>query len=375
MATIETRRGRNGSVNYRARVRLFGRPAITQTFPRKTDARTWAQKIESDLRLGRQAPLAEAMRRTLAQLIDRYIKETLPLKPANKSAKNTTVYLKWWKVELGDYTLANITKELIAQARNRLKHAPGRYGRPRGPASVNRYLAALSTCLTTAAQEYGWLEANPMLGKKVRRLREPDGRIRFLSDQERDYLLAACSKNPTLHAIVLLALSTGARQGEILGIRCADIDLSRAAITLHDTKNGDRRILPLASSALDTMREIAKVRRIDTDLVFPNPVKKGARFNIKNHWYEALTAARGKYKADCKKASKEPEPGFLENFRFHDLRHSAASYLAMNGATLAEIAEILGHRTLAMVKRYAHLTDAHVSKVVARMNAAIFEVR
>jgi integrase len=371
MATIETRWGRDGSATYRARIRLFGRPAVTKTFNRKTDARTWAEQIESDLRRGRQAPLAEAMRRTLAQLVDRYIDETLPAK-GRKTEKNFRAYLRWWKAEIGDYTLANVTPALISECRKKLHSTPARYGRARGPASVNRYLAALSTCLTTAVAEYEWIEANPMLGKRVRKFKEPKGRVRFLSDDERRYLLEACEPQADLYAVVLLALSTGARQGEILGIRCADIDLSRAAITLHDTKNGDRRVLSLAGPALEVMRERMKVRRIDNDRVFLHPKKKDKPLDISASWYKALDAARAKYMADCKKAKQEPVPAFLENFRFHDLRHSAASYLAMNGATLAEIAEILGHRTLAMVKRYAHLTDAHVSKVVARMNAAVF---
>jgi integrase len=88
-------------------------------------------------------------------------------------------------------------------------------------------------------------------------------------------------------------------------------------------------------------------------MVFPGRIP-GEPVNIENHWQKALKTAG------------------IENFRFHDLRHSAASYLAMNGATLPEIAGVLGHKSLQMVGRYAHLSEAHTANVVERMNAKIF---
>jgi integrase len=370
MATIESRKSRDGSVTYRARVRVFGHHPLTSTFKRKTDAKTWAAQIESDLKRGRQAPLAEAMRRTLAEAIDKFTTETLPLRPNNKTAKNTKAYLAWWKAELGGYSLANVTPSRIADARGKLLKTPGRYDRSRGNASVNRYLAALSTCLATAMHEYGWLEVNPC--RSVKKLREPTGRVRFLSDEERGYLLAACKPNADLYAIVLLALSTGARQGEVLNLRWGDVDLQRRVCVLRETKNKDTRALPLAGPALAALKARDKVRRIDDDRVFPHLSKPDRRLDISAGWYAALEAAQEKYQQDCAKARRKPEADFLKNFRFHDLRHSAASYLAMNGASLAEISAILGHRTLQMVKRYAHLSEQHVSKVVERMNRAVF---
>jgi integrase len=131
------------------------------------------------------------------------------------------------------------------------------------------------------------------------------------------------------------------------------VDLQRGIITLQDTKNGERRTLHLTGIALDLIRQHAKVRRIDSQLVFPNPT--GTRpASIRESWDHAVRRAQ------------------LEDFRFHDLRHSAASYLAMNGASLLEIAEILGHKTLSMVKRYTHLSDQHTRSVVERMNRAVF---
>ena len=123
---------------------------------------------------------------------------------------------------------------------------------------------------------------------------------------------------------------------------------------MHETKNGERRLVPLAGPALALLREHAKVRPIDTALLFPGKVKRHEPMDLRAPWLAALKAAE------------------IDDFRFHDLRHSAASYLAMNGASLAEIAEVLGHKTLQMVRRYAHLSEAHTAGVVERMNAAIF---
>jgi integrase len=180
--------------------------------------------------------------------------------------------------------------------------------------------------------------------------------VRFLDDAERERLLTACreSASPDLYPAVLLALSTGARQQEIIGLRWPQVDLARRMATLHETKNGERRVLPLAGPALDLLRERAKVRRIDSDLVFPGRTDPTKPVDLRTPFETALKRAG------------------IADFHWHDLRHTAASYLAMNGASLAEIAEILGHKTLAMVKRYAHLSEAHTASVVEKMNARYF---
>lgn len=205
--------------------------------------------------------------------------------------------------------------------------------------------------------EWGWLESNPV--QRVTRPQEPRGRVRFLSEEERERLLKACqeSSNLSLYCAVVLALSTGARRAEIMGLRWPQVDLNRGLVVLHETKNGEIRSLPLAGLALGLMRERSKVRRIDTDLVFPSCIHPLQPADLRAPWELALKRAG------------------IEAFRWHDLRHSAASYLAMGGASLAEIAEVLGHKTLAMVKRYAHLSDSHVAGVVARMNQQIFGER
>ena len=350
MASIEERRTNDGKTHYRVLVRLKGHPSQSATFERLTDARKWASKTETDTREGRYFKYSEAKRHTVGEMIDRYMREVLPGKnPEFLSAR--AYQLNFWKEQIGSYTLAEATPAVIAEARDKLANTPARGDSERSPASVNRHLAALSSLFTLAMKEWMWIDDTPM--RKISKLTEPRGRVRFLSDAERKSLLEACqeSSNPLLYPLVVTALSTGARQGELLGIRWKDVDFHMGLIRLENTKNNERRAVPLTSHALELLKEMASVRRIDTDSVFPF---KGGRHGLRSPWAKALKAAE------------------IEDFHFHDLRHTAASYLAMNGATLAEIAEVLGHKTLQMVKRYAHLTEQHTSRVVERMNKKIF---
>jgi integrase len=158
------------------------------------------------------------------------------------------------------------------------------------PATINRYLAALSHVFTIAVKEWGWLEHNPML--KVSKMKEPRGRVRFLSDEERHRLLQAAkeSDNPYLYLIIVLCLSTGARKMEILSLRWKDVDLSRGMIILHETKNNERRSLPLTGFALELMKSHSKIRQLTTNLVFPSKNLKKP-MDIRQPWETVLKKA------------------------------------------------------------------------------------
>jgi integrase len=352
MATIEKRITDNGETSYRVKIRLKGYPVQTATFKRLTDARKWTQDTESAIREGRHFKTSEAKKHTLADLVDRYIKDVLPKKP--KQAHAQRPQLERWKSELGCYVLADITPALIVECRDKLLTEITPRGEQRSPATVVRYMAALSHAFTIAVNEWQWLEISPM--SKVKKPTEPRGRVRFLDDGERSKLLQACkeSPNPMLYLCVILALSSGMRQAELMGLKWQDVNLKDGYLILHETKNGDRRRVPLSGLGLQLLQEYAKIRRIDTPFLFPSDRNPQQPIDLRKAFKNAMTVAE------------------ITEFKWHDLRHCTASYLAMNGASLAEIAEVLGHKTLSMVKRYAHLSDGHVSTVVASMNAKIF---
>ncbi|MEI6709281.1 MAG: site-specific integrase [Methylococcales bacterium] len=352
MARIKERPAKDGTARYTAEVRLKGYPTQSATFKRLTDAKKWIASTESAIREGRHFKTAEAKKHTLADLVERYIKDVLPTKP--KKAHDQTQQLNWWKEKIGYLALAEVTPAIIVQYRDELLSGITPRGTQRTPATVVQYMLALSHAFTIAVNEWQWLEDNPM--RKVKKPTPSRGRVRFLDDAERAKLLTACKESTSdcLYLCVVLALATGMRQGELMGLQWQDVNLKDGFLILHETKNGERRRVPLSGLALDLLKNHAKIRRLDTPLLFPSLTKPQQPIGLKRAWETALKRAE------------------INDFHWHDLRHCTASYLAMNGASLAEIAEVLGHKTLAMVKRYAHLSDGHVSNVVASMNAKIF---
>jgi integrase len=288
----------------------------------------------------------------MAELIDRYLEDVMPEK---RDARNQGRQLLVWRDKIGDKMIVEVNSALVNQMRDELKKDGTQGDGTRSAATVNRFLAILSHVFTIAINDWQWATENPV--KRVSRLKEPKGRVRFLSDEERDALLTACNEiDPTLHLIVVLALSTGARRGEIMNLRWPDVDLPRGLAILQETKNGERRSLPLVGYSLELLKAYREkgVRHLGSDLVFPDARDPSKPFNFRALWYRAIKQAE------------------IANFRFHDLRHTAASYLAMGGATLAEISHVLGHKSLSMVARYAHIADNHASGVVEKMNAKMF---
>jgi integrase len=346
MASIEKRLDKDGKPHYRAKVRLKGSPPQSMTFTRLRDARHWVQSTESAIRDGRYVNTPEARRRTVSQMLDKYEIQVVPQK---KSQKTQSGMLAWWRTALGHYTLADIRPALIADFRDQLLKETTSRGSQRSPATARKYLALLSHVFTVAVKEWGWIESNPVI--KVTKPKEPRGRVRFLEDPERQALLEACrsSSNPYLYPVVLLAISTGMRRGEIMSLKWGDIKFADGVIIIHESKNDERRSVPLATSAKLALQRLSKIRRIDTGLLFPSKQNPTKPIDLRKAWETARSDSG------------------VKDFRFHDLRHCTASYLAMNGATQLEIAEVLGHKTLQMVKRYSHLSKPHTHSVMASM--------
>ena len=358
MATIEKRTTNDGATTYRVKVRIKGFPPETASFERLTDARDWAGKTESDMKSGRH--FGQSKRHTFNELADEY-----------QTHARDAVRLDYWRKVFGPDRLDTITAARIAKERDKLlgeitqifatpatgdpdKDAKRPKAKRSGP-TVNRYLAALSVCLSYGVKTLQWIERNPC--ERITKPSESAGRVRFLSDDERVRLLIACrnSNNPDLYLAVVLSLTTGARQAEIMTLRWSQVDFRRHVITLHETKNGERRALPLVGEAFTLLKARAKARNLNDERIFPPKAraKKAECIDLNAPWVSARKAAG------------------LTDFHWHDLRHTAASYLAMSGVSLVEIAKVLGHRTLQMVARYSHLSDEHIvatgEKLAARL--------
>jgi integrase len=172
----------------------------------------------------------------VAELIEKYVAEVLPGKPAVATGYGR--HLEWWKGELGAFYASDLTSDLIEEAYRRLLREPGQTGRKRSATTANRYLISLSSCLSFGRKRLKWLSSNPVSG--VEKEAEPRGRVRFLSrpvdgdDSELDRLLAACreSSSPDLYDLVVLAIWTGCREGELRALRKSWVRLSEGGFTL-----------------------------------------------------------------------------------------------------------------------------------------------
>jgi integrase len=358
MATIEKRETSDGKTSYRAKVRVKGFPVESATFERLTDAREWAKRIEVDMKAGRY--FGGGKRKPLGDLFDKY--EAVAA-PRLKSWDGVKRRLDWWREKAGGELLEAITPTRIAAWRDELLALPKRNGGgQRSGADVNRALAALSAAMKYGINELEWLEKNPV--KRVTKQKEASGRIRYLTDEELPRLLTAvrASPHPDLLPALLLSLTTGARSSEIMGLRWSQIDFKRRSIALAngETKNDVGRALPLSGEIAELLQTRNKVRNLKDDRVFP-PLAGCKVLELRDPWKAALVAAN----IDVRPANYKGRKDSLmtSDFRWHDLRHTAASYLTMSGIGVIEVARVLGHKTLAMTLRYTHLAPDRVTEL------------
>jgi integrase len=361
-----------GEISYRAQIRVRGK-SESATFPRKAEAVEWATNLESAIREGKHFPHAAARRTTFDALAKSYVENALG--DMDEKQKATRIQqVTWWSEQFKGRAVVEITDDVIKAARDACAAEKFTRGKERkikktgvvtppteykrSAATINRYVATLSAVMTYAIHEHSpkLLTANPVAG--ITRKTEPKGRTRFLSDDERTRLLDACGKSAwrPLRALVLLAITTGARRSEMTSLLWSDVDLARGRALVRKSKNGEQRTLILVGEAHKALHALhderdAKPKDERSDYVFPDE-QGGAMKFFDGDWHAALDAAG------------------IESFRFHDLRHTCASYLAAQKRSLLEIADVLGHKTLAMVQRYSHLVDDHKAGVIEQMAKA-----
>lgn len=294
---------------------------------------------------------------TLHKLIDLYM--------AHYAGRDSTraQRVAWWQQRVGALALVDLTDDHVHAALESLADENARFfagrdelGRPvhnrkrkrLAPATINRYAASLAAVITWAIKKRIAPKGYVHPCRSIERRREHNEKTRFLTDDERERLLAACKASswPLLYVLVLMALTTGARKGELLGLRWIDVDLERGLAAVARTKNGDPRVLPLVPAVMAELRRFAGP---PLALVFGSPRDPRRAFTFEPRFKDAMQAAK------------------VRDFRFHDLRHSCASMLARSGATLLEIGDVLGHRQMQMTKRYSHLATGHKAALIGRV--------
>ncbi|MHB8210354.1 MAG: site-specific integrase [Acidithiobacillus sp.] len=324
MASIRPRYDDQGAqTGWQVRITRQGFPQQNKMFRSKREAETWAASVESQMLRGAWLDMAEADSTTLADALDRYGKEMSALKKSGKIELYRIGTLKTDKI--ARLHLSKIRGADLAEYRDR------RLTAGLSDSSVRLELAIISNLFTVAMKEWR-MEGlrNPVLA--VRKPAPGKARDRRLLPDEEKRLLGECSVN--LRAIVLFALETGMRKGEIQKLLWKDVDLAKCTARLFDTKNSEDRTIPLSSRAIAVLKALP--RNINGK-VFP-----GADIS---HTFAAACARAG-----------------IEDLRFHDLRHEATSRLFEKGFNPMEVSAITGHKTLQMLKRYTHLRAEDLAK-------------
>ena len=318
MATIEKR-----GQFWRVKIRRTGLPSQTRTFDNRTQAQQWARGVESEIDKGIVVDRRVAQRLSLAEILERYRREVTPTK---RGAADENLRLKAMAQRpFARIRMSALTSSHLAAYRDeRLKVVCG--------ATVNRELSTLSHAIDTARREWDvYLPTNPCT--LVRRPPQGRPRDRRLQGDEEKRLLAACggARNRWLAHFVALAIETGMRRGELLGLLWDNVDLERRTAFLPVTKNGESRGVPLSSRAVAVLRTLP-------------PSTNGSVFGELTR--EALKQS---FKRAVRRAG-------IAGLRLHDLRHEATSRFFEKGLNVMEVASVTGHKTLQMLKRYTHLS-------------------
>lgn len=357
MATFEQRE----SGWWQAKIRRKGHAQQSRTFEKKVDAEAWARDIENKMDRGIFEDRREAETTTLRTALERYEREITSKKKAQRQEKN---FIKHWleRKEFSEKSLASLKSSDFAAFRDaRLKVVSTQ--------TVRHELKLIAHLFNVAAKEWGIAVTNPLLLIKM----PPQGksRTRRLSADEERYLLSAATDsgavdkngksraNPWIAPIIRFALATAMRQGEILALTWKHIDKAKRTATLEDTKNGERRIVPLSPSALAVLEALPDTLR---GLVFATTQEA-----LVQSWKRAVKRALRLYVADCAEKGAEVDPDFLSDLHFHDLRHEAISRLFELGLDAMTVSEISGHKGFVMLKRYTHLNKTDVALRLAQL--------
>ena len=341
MATIR----KKGEYQWHVQIRRSGYPSQTKTFETKQEAEAWAATIESEMArcIFISRTLAEKI--TLSELLERYEKEVVEHQRGKVKYRSLIRNLS---ARLGKYSLASITPIVLSKYRDvRSKEV--------SPQAVKHDLSMLSRAFNTAIKEWGihFPHGNPV--SHIRLPKVPQGRDRRLKPGELE-LIIENSESPTLGKIVLFALETAMRRSEIARMTWDMVDLKKRTVTLLDTKNGERRIVPLSTEAIRILKDIPRDR-------FDGKVWGITEEAITRAFDRACKRARVKIEEEAKKSNRKLN-SLLVDFRFHDLRHEATSRFFEKGLNPMQVAAITGHKTLQMLKRYTHLKAEDLAELL-----------
>ncbi|MFK4440707.1 integrase [Caballeronia udeis] len=338
MATITKRDDNVSTRRWQARVRRKGFPVQTKAFASRAEAEAWGRALEALYDLGHAVDTRDAREITVRDVLARYLADVVP---GLKGHETETYRCKvWMRHPLAEYAMANLTRQALTDYRDtRLLTVTG--------STVRHEMLLLARAIEYGRKELGiYLAENPL--RSVRLPKENAARERRLLPGEEERLLAACrgSGAPYLEHLVVVAVETGMRQSEILGLRWDRISFEKRVAVLGDTKNGEARAVPLTHRAAAAMQAMRTVRELNwhrkREYTDTGPFSK-LNSTVVRHSFMRTRDRAG-----------------MPDLRFHDLRHEATSRLFEKGLNTMEVSAITGHKTLTMLRRYAHLSMDHL---------------
>ena len=340
---------------YLARIRIKGYNVLTKTFKKKSDAQNWAEPIEQAMKKGTYIENnividTNDFRQNIILMSDliTYFKENIA-QERYSSPEKYNVMFQWWSDKIGSIKVRELSASMLSSCKQILATEKiTKKGKEvvRGNNTINKYLMCISAILTYAVKELELINVNPM--SKIKLMQKPTGRTRFLSDAEIEKLKAVCKEHSDmLHLFFLLLLKTGGRFNEVRHLEIKDVDYSNNKVYFIDTKNKTHRGVHVDKNTLALLSEYLEKNNINDGYIFSS-IKRGVE----------LCDMKGIMEQAIRKAG-------IQDFHIHDIRHTTASILARNGASLLEIAEILGQKSLTVARRYSHLTIKHTEELLS----------
>ena len=347
MASIRSYRTPSGATRFIARVRLKGLTEISQSFDTRKEAGAWSQEQEKSLRQQRDRGgiRADATTITVRQVTEHFLAD--PKVRQLKYLPDLSFLVGAWANDFGDFPARSFSRIQVVAFRDKLL-ADGL-----SPARVNRYLSAMRRCWYWAIDNGFALPTSPWPRKVA--MEEPKPTDVLATPEEVAQVFAECDKvSAELGSLARFLVGTGARLSDALAVSWRDVDLTAGDVAIRGQKTSKPQRVAMLSPAIDGLKQAAKVRQV------------GGRV----FWqFKDRHAPRSMWR----KARKE-FPEHLRAMRLHDCRHMCASLLAANGATDIELAAQLGHSTLQMVKRYAHLRGGHRGAGHERLDQSLRKV-
>ncbi len=297
----------------------------------ETSDRKLAKSIEAKIRTeiveGKYLEKPIGKDKTFKDMMEKFMREHAP-KVSISMQRSYSSSLKHLIPSFGESVLLSISRKKISSYKVLRKEEGAK------PATINRELAMFSKAFNLAVDEWEWLKENPV--SKVPKEKEDNKRDRWLTQDDESRVVKYCPK--WLRDIVVFALNTGLRQDELLSLEWSRVSFARETIIINKTKNGKPRTVPLNQIAINILNQKAEEKIISMkNLVFSTC--NGTKIlpsNLRRAFYCALKKAK------------------IEDFKFHDLRHSFATRLAQKGIDLYKIANLIGHEDIRMTQRYAH---------------------